>query len=874
MNGEEPLAGVGSIRARLAILVGCSVVVAALVGALGTEVGVPSWLGIPATIAVALGVTWWLATGMTTPLRRMTEAAGRMADGDYEVRVPTTGSDEIATLARAFDRMARDLGAADDHRRRLVATVAHELRTPLAAQQALLENLVDGVVAPDDTALQQALHQSERLGRLVSDLLDLSREDGRGTPLRPQRVTVRELVDRAVGEAELQGRSVTLVTDVSPEDLTVTGDRGRLEQVLANLVDNALRHSPAGGTVTVSAVPAPRDRWSLTVTDEGPGLDPGDAERRFSRFGSGGDGGGGTGLGLAIAGWVATLHGGTIEALHPGTDGDDAAGGARIRMTLPVDPLIPERSGALTRTTTTPSTTTPPLSPARTTQETPMTPQTTQPSSVAVDVPERPRTWTERWWPERDARPQTRALATALGVGLLAALLLPQAVQGLGLLLVLVAGGLSLWAFSPRRARPLSFVTAAVAVPLALTTILRADVGYAFLAVLVAVVLAALACTGARSLTGIATSLLAWPAAALRGLPLLDRTLRAVARGGQLWSTLRTVAVSLVLLLVFGGLLASSDAVFGSWADAVVPDVGDDLFFRIFVLVFFAGVTLAGLYLAVNPPATEDLHLSDHVPFRVPPREWQVPLAIVVGVFVLWLLAQTASLVGGRDYVLRTTGVTYAEYARQGFGQLLVVTVLTIGLVRLVGSFGRVDSPRDARVRTVMSALLCGLALLVVGSALRRMALYQDAYGWTVTRVFADLVEFWLGVVLVALLVSLLRDGRRWLGRLVVLSGALAVAVFTVGNTPAFVAERNIARYERGAPVDVAHLRALGPDAAPAIDASSLDPTLKACVLAGRSYSPDDGVLSWSLGRQRAAEVYGRYPEEPVGCPLETSSVR
>ena len=857
MDRDEPLGWIGSIRTRLAVLVGLSVVVAALVGALGTEVGVPLWLGLPATIGVALLVTRWLATGMTTPLRQMTEAAGRMADGDYAVRLQATGTDEIASLARAFERMAGELGEADEHRRRLVATVSHELRTPLTAQQALLENLVDGVIAPDDAALQQALHQSERLSGLVTDLLDISRDDGRGAPVRPEQLRVRELLDRAVGEADLQARSVVVTAVVEPEDLTVTADGGRLQQVLANLVDNALRHSPDGGTVGLVAelVPGEEQRWQLTVSDEGPGLSPERADRLFTRFGAGakGDPAGGTGLGLAIAGWVASMHRGSITALPQ----QEGATGARLRMTLPVDPPFagppaPHQPHRPPVPVEEPSVTTP-------------TAQAVAPTAPAAIA--QPLTTLRRAWPERDPRPQPKALIAALGVGLLAALLLPDHDPGLGLLVVLVAGGLSLWLASARRTRPLSFATAALAIPLALTTVLRADFGYAVPALMTAAVLAVLACTGARTLTGVAASALAWPLSALRGLPLLDRTLKALTRGGHLASTLRTGAVSLVLLLVFGGLLASSDAVLGSWVAAIVPEIGDSTVFRVFTFVFFAGVTLAGLYLAINPPAVEELDLADHIGYRVPAREWQVPLLVVIGVFVAWLVAQTASLVGGHDYVLRTTGVTYAESARQGFGQLLVVTMLTLALVTLVRTYGLAPQRRDERLRTGLLAALAVLALLVVGSALRRMALYQEAYGWTVARVVGTVGELWLGLIVVAVLVSLFTGWRR-LGRLVVLTGAAAVLVLTVANTSAFVAERNIARYEATGKLDLGYLSRL-PDAAPTIHASSLPAAAKECVLAGNSTDEDDASLAaWNLGRQRAQEVYRQYPTDFVtrGC--------
>ena len=160
---------------------------------------VPRWISVPVTVVAALAVTQWLARGMTSPLREMTAAARRMAGGDYGQRVTATSSDEVGDLARAFNAMAADLASADTQRRQLVATVSHELRTPLTAQRALLENLVDGVVRPDDDALRGALHQSERLSALVTDLLDLSRIDAGVAPLSVTEVRVADLLARRRG---------------------------------------------------------------------------------------------------------------------------------------------------------------------------------------------------------------------------------------------------------------------------------------------------------------------------------------------------------------------------------------------------------------------------------------------------------------------------------------------------------------------------------------------------------------------------------------------------------------------------------------------------------------------------------------------------
>ena len=272
-------------------------------------------MSVPVTVAAALAVTQWLARGMTSPLREMTAAARRMAAGDYAQRVTTTSSDEVGTLARAFNAMAADLATADQQRRQLVATVSHELRTPLTAQRALLENLVDGVVQHDDEALRAALTQSERLSALVGDLLDLSRIDAGAAPLALTEVRVGELLRAGVSEATVGGRSVLVRHETHPADLTVTADPGRLAQLVANLVDNAVRHSPPQGEVRVVARGVDDDTWWLEVCDDGPGIPADRVERVFDRFGSGGDSAGGTGLGLAIASWVCELHGGTIIAL-------------------------------------------------------------------------------------------------------------------------------------------------------------------------------------------------------------------------------------------------------------------------------------------------------------------------------------------------------------------------------------------------------------------------------------------------------------------------------------------------------------------------------------------------------------------------------
>ena len=287
------------------------------------------------TVALVLLTAQILGNGMTRPLREMTAAALAMARGDYSRRIRATSRDEVGQLAAAFNQMAADLDAADQQRRELIANVSHELRTPIAALQAVLENLVDGVSAPDPATLSTALSQTQRLGSLVSELLDLSRLDAGVVALELEDVSVAELVAETVAEAEVSarvgGREVGFVVDVRPPGATVRADRARLHQVLANLLDNAVRHGPPGGTVSVLARRV-GEQMEIDVRDEGPGIAAADRERVFDRFTRGERAvGGGTGLGLAIARWAVDLHGGRIAVLDPPEPG---AAGCRIRVTL------------------------------------------------------------------------------------------------------------------------------------------------------------------------------------------------------------------------------------------------------------------------------------------------------------------------------------------------------------------------------------------------------------------------------------------------------------------------------------------------------------------------------------------------------------
>jgi len=336
LRDVRPLDPLESIKIKLGVLVAATVTMAAFLTWYGLHRGLGPTRTLPLAIVVSLILTQVLARGMTSPLREMTAAARAMAHGDYSRRVRSTSRDEVGELAHAFNQMAEDLASADALRRELIANVSHELRTPVAALQAQLENIVDGVSRADPDTMRAALAQTERLGNLVTYLLDLSRVEAGAIGLDLRDVEVQPFLQEAADDASMVAaeKAVTFEITVRPEDLAVPADADRLHQVLANLLHNAVRHSPQAGAVRLAAH---RRGGSVVidVSDDGPGIAPADRERIFERFQRGNaqartgqSSTGGTGLGLAIARWAVALHGGTLDVAA-------AEPGCTMRITLP-----------------------------------------------------------------------------------------------------------------------------------------------------------------------------------------------------------------------------------------------------------------------------------------------------------------------------------------------------------------------------------------------------------------------------------------------------------------------------------------------------------------------------------------------------------
>ncbi|WP_053851411.1 ATP-binding protein [Streptomyces sp. NRRL B-24085] len=356
---REPWGGVSpfSIKTKLGALVVIAVLITTGLMMIAMRTATELRFITVFSMIATLLITQFVAHSLTAPLDDMNAVARSISHGDYTRRVRENRRDELGDLAQTINRMADDLEAQERQRKELVANVSHELRTPIAGLRAVLENIVDGVTQADPETMRTALKQTERLGRLVETLLDLSRLDNGVVPLKKRRFEVWPYLSGVLKEANMVASArggiasgsgshtrtdVHLHLDVSPPELTAHADPERIHQVVANLIDNAVKHSPAHGRVTVKARRgAQPESLELEVLDEGPGIPRSEWHRVFERFnrgqimrphGPGSDGG--TGLGLAIARWAVDLHGGRIGVA-------ESERGCRILVTLPGLPSVP-----------------------------------------------------------------------------------------------------------------------------------------------------------------------------------------------------------------------------------------------------------------------------------------------------------------------------------------------------------------------------------------------------------------------------------------------------------------------------------------------------------------------------------------------------
>jgi signal transduction histidine kinase len=296
---------------------------------------------VSAAVALVLSgaVGWVLARAIARPVRELTSAANHLAKGDFDYPLDVRGADELGELSRAFRSMGGDLRQMLQARTDLVGNVSHELRTPLTAIKGLVETLRDGAVddlEKRDTFLASIEGETDRLIRLVNDLLLLSRADSQALVLHHERFDAGELARDCAAElaATAAARHVTIAVDASP--VRVNADPDRIRQVLVNLLDNAVRYSPPEQRVSIG-VATTADGVAITVHDNGPGIPAADQARVFQRFyradrsrAREARGAAGAGLGLAIARALVEAHGGRITVVS------DQGRGTTFRFVLPV----------------------------------------------------------------------------------------------------------------------------------------------------------------------------------------------------------------------------------------------------------------------------------------------------------------------------------------------------------------------------------------------------------------------------------------------------------------------------------------------------------------------------------------------------------
>ncbi|MEU8893007.1 DUF4173 domain-containing protein [Streptomyces sp. NPDC048442] len=472
-----------------------------------------------------------------------------------------------------------------------------------------------------------------------------------------------------------------------------------------------------------------------------------------------------------------------------------------------------------------------------------------------------PPAWRAGVRPGPPAKVRAASLWAVLATALLSALFLGE---GLGLNLLIVAVPASLAAYfaaqaAGRRIRPWTLVWGLGGLALLVVPALR-DAGWpTFLAVVSALALGSLALHGSRTWFGVLVGSLGIWGSAIGGIGWGWKGLRERAGGSRdRWGpVLRTVAVAVVLLVVFGTLFVSADAAFAELLGNLVPEVSvSDGPWRILLFALGLVGALAAARTAAAPHQWDKARIA---PGRARGRlEWALPLVVLNLLFAAFIAVQLAVLVGGYEKVLQETRLSYSEYARQGFWQLLWATVLTLVVIAFAKRWAPRGGTSDRTLVRSVLGVLCLLTLVVVTSALSRMYLYVDEYGLTRLRLSVAAMELWLGLVIVLIMAAGV-FGARWLPRAIAGSAGAAVLAFGLASPDALVAERNVQRFTEHRTIDVEYLRDLSADAVPALN--GLPEPQRTCALLGIKDGLEDGPwYATSIGERRALDLLAEHP--------------
>ncbi|MFI7216289.1 DUF4153 domain-containing protein [Micromonospora maritima] len=379
---------------------------------------------------------------------------------------------------------------------------------------------------------------------------------------------------------------------------------------------------------------------------------------------------------------------------------------------------------------------------------------------------------------------------------------------------------------------------------------------------------ATLAIAGGRLVRSILFGLVATPFAALRGLPWVRRHVTASAEATTVRKVTVSVVATLVVLVVFGSLLASADAAFSEALGALVPEIDLGTVVGWLFLAAVGGlIAVAAVYTLAAPP---DLSTVDREgERRLGVLEWAPAIAALTLLFAGFVVVQFTVLFGGQRHVQKVAGLSYAEYARSGFWQLLFVTLLTVAVLGGVGRWAGRERPVERVLLRVLLGLLSALSVVIVVSALSRMWTYQKVYSFTGERIFVMAFELLLGAVFLMILAAGVRWRGRWIpGTTVALAVAMLLGL-AVLNPEDYAARRNTLRYEQTGKIDAWYLRALSADATPAL--TRLPDPVRRCTLSWIADDLDqrDPWYAWNLGRQRARQALDRVGPAAVGGPKD-----
>ncbi|GHH46888.1 DUF4153 domain-containing protein [Lentzea cavernae] len=450
------------------------------------------------------------------------------------------------------------------------------------------------------------------------------------------------------------------------------------------------------------------------------------------------------------------------------------------------------------------------------------------------------------WWRPPTTGAPGKALIAGLAAGLAGAFLaVPN--NGIGWFLagLVGVGGVLFYSGKPTLERALWLAGALAFLAMAF---LRAAEWVFPLSLLASMLCGSIAMAGGKTVRGLVFGAVGVGLGGFRSIPWVAKGFKR--RGPIGVRPFVSVGVALVLLLVFGSLLAGADKGFNDFLEGLIPDLNvDDWAQQTFFGVVAAFGALGACYLVAAPPEMDED--AEGKPGSLRLKDYGLPVGVLVLLFTGFVGTQLAVLFGGEAYVMKTAGVTFAEYARSGFWQLLWVTILTLGVIAGVARFAVKKTKQEQLALRVLLGSLAVLTLVIVASALSRMWFYQQAYGWTVLRLLVASCEVWLAVVYVMVIASGISLRANWLPKAIVATGAAFFLAVVAMNPERVVADYNVSRFEATKKIDTYYLSQLSEDAVPAL--VRLPEHERSCALRWmRNRTPEKDWREWNLARHNA----------------------